>query len=97
MQQQLKVKESPMSRKPLKGNGNSNGAIAPANLTDFPLSSPQSRAAARALFTRKNALSQDDEDALTLCSDPSAIAFHCFLSAAVALSPSPHRHGGSTL
>ncbi len=50
-------------------NGNGIGSrltatgISPA---DFPLGSPQSRAAARALLSRRNALSQYDEDALTL-------------------------------
>ncbi len=56
-----------MARKPLMGKDNSSASIASVNLTDFPLGSPQSRAAARALLTRKNTLCQDDEDALVLC------------------------------
>jgi hypothetical protein len=56
-----------MSAKPLiaKANGNPMGAtsISPA---DFPLGSPESRAAARAILGSINRLNQADRDALTL-------------------------------
>ena len=58
-----------MSAKSLRGKDNRNllGAtnISPA---DFPLGSPESRAAARAILGSANRLSQTDEDALTLYS-----------------------------
>ncbi len=56
-----------MSSKQLTGNGQ--GTRSPAtgtNPADFPLGSPQSRAAARAMIERMNYLSPDDEDALML-------------------------------
>jgi hypothetical protein len=58
-----------MSSKPLNGNGKSEKSLpVPATIRvgDFPLGSPQSRAAARALLSQRTALSQDDEDALLL-------------------------------
>ena len=56
-----------MPRKPLNGNGDSNRLGATGiSMGGFPLGSPKSRAAARALLVSKNTLSQDDEDALLL-------------------------------
>src|SRR5664280_3726471 len=68
-QRRTTVMEGRMSAKSLRGKDNRNllGAtnISPA---DFPLGSPESRAAARAILGSANRLSQTDEDALTLYS-----------------------------
>jgi hypothetical protein len=56
-----------VAHKLFSNNVNTRSAIASSNVADFPIGSPQSRAAARALLIRKNALSQEDEDSLTLC------------------------------